>query len=257
MASESMINAIMTTFAAQWRYDFDPASGTWGRQVEIWTERLQPFDDDTVERAVNDYLDNENRPPRVADIRERCQSFRPRDTTAPDYMLDDAPRRGLTDAGGVDLYAGDKKELWKRQTAIAARHWGKLITELAEARQGTDKLRLAKAEHALKEARSPAAYRRWQVYWGNQAQPGAGDALPPLAEQCAMCQGQQVVLVPYRLLGRIPFHWSKVQAGKNDHPNHFGVLYHCPRCVTPTKDEQDYAAPEAEYQVQSQAEVYA
>ena len=238
MASPTMIAAMMDTFAAQWRFDFDPDSATWGRQVEIWTERLQPFDDDTVERAVNDYLDSESRAPKVADIRERCQSFKPRDTAAPDYMLDDAPRRGLTGAGAIDLYAGDKKESWQRQTSIAARHWTKLITELAEARQGTDKLRLARAERALREARSPAAYRRWQVYWVNQAQPGAGDALPPLPDVCDMCQGQAVVLVPYRLAGRVPFHWSKVRTGKDDHPNQFGVLYHCPKCVTPTRAEQ-------------------
>lgn len=256
MASQTMITALLDTFAAQWRFDFDPDSPTWGRQVEIWAERLRPFDDETVERAVNDYLDTESRAPKVADIRDRCQTFKPRDTTAPDYMLDNAPRQGLGEAGNAAVYAGSKKELWEQQQHIAARHWSKLITELGEARQGTDHLRLAKAEQALREARSPAAYRRWQAYWLNKAQPGAGDALPPLAAVCDQCQGQQVVLVPYRLVGRVPFHWSRVQTGKNDHPNQFGVLFHCPRCVTPTKEEQDnYAAPETEYQ--APVEVYA
>lgn len=260
MASSDMIKAILSTFAAQWHFDFDPNGSTWARQVAIWTDRLRAFEDDVVERAVNDYLDTESRAPQVADIRTRCISFRPREVNAPAY-LDSAPRQGLVESGQVDIYPdakGSKKERWEQQQHIAARRWEVLITEHGEARRSSDHDRLARAEQALADARSPQAYRRWQVYWLEKEQPGAGLNLPPLPNVCELCRGHLVVQVPHRLVGRVPFHWSRITTGKDDRPNSVGVLFHCPRCVTPTKDEQDgYEAPEAEYQAQSQAEVYA
>ena len=117
MASSDMIKAMLATFAAQWRFDFDPASASWPKQVTLWTDRLKAFDDAVVERAVNDYLDTESRAPQVADIRTRCISFRPREVTAPAY-LDSAARQGLTDAGQADIYPdakGSRKERWEQQ----------------------------------------------------------------------------------------------------------------------------------------------
>lgn len=258
MASSDLISAMLDTFAAQWRFDFDPASTSWSKQVAIWTDRLRPFEDDVVERAVNDYLDTESRAPQVADIRTRCISFRPREVSAPAY-LDSAPRQGQVGAGQVDIYPdakGSKKERWTHQQHVAARHWAKLITEHGEAIRDNDPDRRVRAEQALADARSPQAYRRWQVYWLEKERPGAGLNLPPLPAVCDLCHGYLVVQVPHRQAGRVPFHWSRITPGKDDRPNSFGVLFHCPRCVTPTKDEQDdYAAPEAAYQ--APVEVYA
>ena len=259
MASSDMIKAILSTFAAQWHFDFDPNGSTWARQVATWTDRLRPFEDDVVERAVNDYLDTESRAPQVADIRTRCISFRPREVSAPAY-LDSAPRQGQVDAAQVDIYpeaSGPKKERWTHQQHVAARRWEALIAEVYAARQTQDDERLTRARLALADARSPQAYRRWQVYWLEKERPGAGLNLPPLPAVCDLCHGHLIVQVPHRLVRSVPFHWSRLTTGKDDRPNSVGVLFHCPRCVTPTKDEHDdYTAPEAEYQTQSQ-EAYA
>lgn len=256
MASSDMVTAILDTFAAQWHFDFDPASASWGKQVAIWTDRLKPYDDALVERAVNDYLDTESRAPQVADIRTRCISFRPRKADALDY-LDNAPRQGGVEAGQVDIYpdaTGSKKERWEHQQHAAAKRWEALIAEVNAARLSNDDDRLTRARLALADARSPQAYRRWQVYWLEKERPGAGLNLPPLPAACELCHGQLVVQVPHRFVGRVPFHWSRLTTGKDDRPNSVGVLFHCPRCVTPTKDEHDdYLAPE----VNDQTEVYA
>jgi hypothetical protein len=240
---------MLNTFAAQWRYDFDPDSVTWPTLVDTWQNRLQPYDDETVEKAVNHYLDTESRPPRVADILDGCRSFRPREVHPPDYL--DGPRQGLTEAGDAALYQGPKKDLWTRQQHLAAEKWRKLIEEVGEARRGNDAARLARAEQAMRDARSSQAYRRWQVYWVDKTMPGAAERLPPLPQVCDLCQGQQVVQVAYRWLSRVPFHWVRLKTGKDDHPNQVGVLYHCPRCVTPTKAEQD------DYEAQAAQPVYA
>ena len=248
MASRSAVEAMLNSFALQWRFDFNPDTPTWPSVVAQWEQRLQPFEDDVLIQVTGQALDEFTAAPKIADIRARCVSLRPRQVNRPDY-LDELPQRSYGDAAQASAVNRSIREKYGVQIAAAKKGFQKLLAEVGAARAAGDDARLKRAEAAVQEARSPQAYRRWQVFWLEKEQPGSSESLPALVEPCQLCRGHGYVVVSYKALRGLPFHWTPVPKSSNAPGNTAGIMYYCPRCVTPTKDKQDdYAAPEATYQ---------
>lgn len=237
MATAETVHAMLNTFALQWRYDFNPDVPTWPALVELWEQRLRPVDDDVLSQVTSQVLDELKKAPTIADIRERCQTQQPRTGSRPEY-LDDLPRRDYAAATEARAVNQSIRQRYDREIKAAAAGWGKLLDELREARKAGDDGRMARATAAIEEARSPAAYRRWQAYWMDRAEPGSSERQPALAETCPTCRDQGYVLVPYNRVRGLPFHWTPVPKSPNAPGNTTGALYYCPTCVTPTREER-------------------
>ena len=220
MASESMVRAALNGWAIDWpeRFDLTGPNGT--RILAAWCDALAPFEDGVVEAAVMGWLDDDEAtkyPPKTPDIRARCRALTPRPPKAsPDY-LDELPARdpvATAQAKAFRDYLYSKDE-YREQIKQAKEGMERLLDALREARAAGDETALAKAEAAIRAARSPAAYRAAQVRALDAKQPGLSESLT-FPAVCPVCQGQQVVLVYHSQSVPDAARWVAVQRDRND-----------------------------------------
>ena len=233
-----LIAAILNTFALVYE-NFPLGPETEGQLTKIWTQALAPFAHEVIEQAISQTIEEVGYRPEPKHVIDRCRALTPRPApTALDY-LDELPQRDYMDEARAKAFKAKlySRPEWVAEIKAAKAEIDALLSELGAARAAQDVEREARAHAAIAEARSPAAYRRWQIERMEAIEPGSSERLT-FAAECPTCGNQRYVLVPNQRVLSVPNHWVRVPVEPNAPRNAVGVLFHCPECVTPSIAER-------------------